>query len=273
MKQITYREKIINNKSGSLLYCVEIKNSIHETSMHWHNQFEIVEFLCEGTLWLANKKTEFKEGDYLIIGSLQPNKISGKGISNFTALLIDTQFIKSDDASFISKMTSFTQKLTKVAFVISSGGGYEEFISIYKELFAIHKRKEYIFSELSVCFKMFSYIEEKFITDVQTAAGEEKIKDIISYIADNYSDNITLKMLSEKFNIEKFSLINRFKHYTGLTPIQYIINIRLQNAYYLLKNGMSVTDTALSCGFDNMSYFTSSFCKKYNICPKNVKTT
>lgn len=270
MKLITYKEKIIKNKPGSFINSVEVKNRLHETLMHWHDEFEIVECLCEGTLWLAGKTFKFKSGDFLIIGSKQPHKISGKGLSNFTALLIDTQFIKANDGEFLKKITSFAQKLTKIAFIIPDGES-AEFAGLYRELFNAHKKNGQIFTEIGICFKLFSIIEENYLENVPVSGEEDEIKDIISYIGDSYSDNITLNLLSEKFNMGKYSLIKKFKRYTGMTPIQYVINTRLQNAYFLLKNGVQVTEAALMCGFDNMSYFTRRFYKKYNICPKNVK--
>ena len=49
------------------------------------------------------------------------------------------------------------------------------------------------------------------------------------------------------------------------------MNIRLRQAYAMLLEGRSVTEAAFDSGFNNLSYFTRRFRKKYSLCPRQVK--
>ncbi len=60
---------------------------------------------------------------------------------------------------------------------------------------------------------------------------------------------------------------NRLKSLTGKSPQEFIRLIRLQKATELLKNGKSVTETAVDCGFVNPKYFSSLFKQQFGVQP------
>ena len=60
-----------------------------------------------------------------------------------------------------------------------------------------------------------------------------------------------------------------FKKYMGTSCLEYIKNLRLEKAAeHFARGTQSVMDTALSCGFGNLSYFYREFKKKYGMTPK-----
>jgi len=74
------------------------------------------------------------------------------------------------------------------------------------------------------------------------------------------ADSITLDMLSAKYSISKQWLIRRFKQRTHKTPMEYLFMTRINQSKLLLRDsGLSITDIAQCCGFENVYYFSSSF--------------
>lgn len=64
----------------------------------------------------------------------------------------------------------------------------------------------------------------------------------------------------------------RFKQVTKVTPLQYIISIRLANAKTLLETkDYNVTETAYEVGFNNPLYFTRLFTKNIGVSPTEYK--
>ena len=60
-----------------------------------------------------------------------------------------------------------------------------------------------------------------------------------------------------------------FKKYIGMSCIQYINNLRLDNASKLLTTtNKTIMEISLDVGFDNLSYFNKLFKRKYNMTPK-----
>ena len=63
-----------------------------------------------------------------------------------------------------------------------------------------------------------------------------------------------------------------FKRETGFTPHEYVINTRLSNARYLLRNtAMSVKDICFSCGFSSESAFCITFKKRAKMTPAQYR--
>ena len=53
-----------------------------------------------------------------------------------------------------------------------------------------------------------------------------------------------------------------------MTCVEYIVNLRLEKAVELFKEGnTSILDISLSVGFHNLSYFHRAFKKKYHMTP------
>ncbi len=94
---------------------------------------------------------------------------------------------------------------------------------------------------------------------------------IKEFIDNNYSSPISLDYLSEKFNMNKFSLIRSFKKEFNLSPHAYIINSRINRAKIMIKNGESLSKISVSCGFYDQSHFVKRFKEYTGLTPENYK--
>jgi AraC-like DNA-binding protein len=99
------------------------------------------------------------------------------------------------------------------------------------------------------------------------------ISDIIELIESNITDTITLTMLSDKLFLNGTYISRKFKHSTGLTLQQYIVEKRIALAKRYLLEGQSVTDSCFQSGFNNYSNFIRTFTKQTGISPGKYKTT
>jgi AraC-like DNA-binding protein len=87
------------------------------------------------------------------------------------------------------------------------------------------------------------------------------------FIDANYGECIDLNNISGEAHFSKFHFIRLFKNIYGLTPHQYLIKVRIDNAKRLLEKGLSVTDTCFRVGFDSSTSFTSLFKKLVSVSP------
>ena len=98
------------------------------------------------------------------------------------------------------------------------------------------------------------------------------LKDIVKFINENYSHELSLKQIAKEFNMSYKYFCRFFKNNFNKTFIEYLNDVRLENAIRMLENeNISITETALSCGFSNMSYFTRTFKKKVGFTPKEYR--
>ncbi len=88
----------------------------------------------------------------------------------------------------------------------------------------------------------------------------DQLSDSLVYIHKNYHQNITLEELAEYAHLSEGQFCRSFKELTGMTPFRYLIRYRiLQSCNQLLLTDKKVTEIALSCGFNNISYYNRAF--------------
>lgn len=102
--------------------------------------------------------------------------------------------------------------------------------------------------------------------------GSNRIKNIMDYLNEHYNTDCSLDQLADMAGISRYHLIRVFKDITNKTPYEYLIDIRLNKAKELLRKGnMPITEICISCGFNNVSHFTSIFKRKTGVSPSHYK--
>lgn len=97
---------------------------------------------------------------------------------------------------------------------------------------------------------------------------EQYVKDAINYITNNFMYDIKIENLAKKLFIERSYLYKLFMEFVNVSPQEYIMQFRLNNACELLKySNHNITDIANYVGFVNTSSFCKAFKKKYNMTP------
>ncbi|WP_028610039.1 helix-turn-helix transcriptional regulator [Paenibacillus harenae] len=87
-----------------------------------------------------------------------------------------------------------------------------------------------------------------------------RIKKLTAFIADHYSEDITINDLAERFNLHPVYLGKLFKVNTGSTFKEYLHRIRINNAEIMLSAGdFTVAEATERCGFHDISYFSKVF--------------
>jgi len=88
-------------------------------------------------------------------------------------------------------------------------------------------------------------------------ASETSLYDVIKYINENISENLTNTKLAEIARFHPRYFIRLFKKQFGTTPHRYIQNIRVKYAVNMLQNGYkikeylpSLLETALADGYE-----------------------
>ena len=91
---------------------------------------------------------------------------------------------------------------------------------------------------------------------------------VLSYINENYNEDLNLDMLANKFFISKYHLSREFNRLVGTSVYRYIIQKRLVMAKQLMNTGISSTSVYQHCGFGDYSNFYRAFKAEYQISPK-----
>ena len=88
-----------------------------------------------------------------------------------------------------------------------------------------------------------------------------------------YGKEIKIPELAKIESLSNSRYITVFKEKMGMTPLEYLINLRINVACDLLKDlNMSVKEVAACVGYDNPYFFSKLFKKKTGISPTGYKT-
>jgi AraC-like DNA-binding protein/uncharacterized cupin superfamily protein len=105
-----------------------------------------------------------------------------------------------------------------------------------------------------------------------TSTGNDLIDGIVKYIKENYMSDIKLSTVAKLKSVSPEHLSRTFKKSTGLGFNEYVTLLRLRRAEEMIQNepGMTISDIAYECGFNDGNYFSYKFKKMYGVSP--IKT-
>jgi AraC family transcriptional regulator len=84
----------------------------------------------------------------------------------------------------------------------------------------------------------------------------------------NFHSDLSLNSLAQESGYSREHFLRMFRVATGITPHQYILDLRLGHAQeWLRRKGASLIDIAASCGFSSQSHMTSVFRKRLGTTP------
>lgn len=105
-----------------------------------------------------------------------------------------------------------------------------------------------------------------------TPVLKNKIKKCMNHIEQNYKRNIDISELSSIANLSTSYFHKIFKLYTGLSPAQYLIGIRLDRAKKLMTHTeLEIKEICYECGMADTSYFCKLFKQKNGYTPLEFK--
>ncbi len=108
--------------------------------------------------------------------------------------------------------------------------------------------------------------------DMRTVSSDYSIARAQHYIEQHYMEHITIEKLANLGYMSKSTFNRRFKSEIGITPIEYLIEVRIKMAkLMLIRKDNQLTDIAIRCGFGSGAYFSSCFQKYVGITPTEYR--
>lgn len=108
--------------------------------------------------------------------------------------------------------------------------------------------------------------------DMRAVSNDYSVARAQHYMEQHYMENITVAKLAALGYVSTSCLNRRFKNEIGITPIEYLIEIRIKRAKTLLKRkNIPITEIALQCGFGSNSHFSSCFQNRTGVSPSEYR--
>ena len=240
-----------------------------EVVSNWHKNIEVLLF-TEGTAFIqyGTEDLSVKKDDIVVVNSGVLHRPHSNIDASYAFLIIDESFciensIDIENCVFEKK---FNDEKTKA-----------HFIKVKKEIESYSKKEEFSGLKLrcAVMNLLINLCSDHLVSantlNEHQDTSEKYVKTTIEYLNEHFDEEINLDMLASLCSITKFHLSREFKRHTGQTIFTYIITLKCKKAQVYLSQGMTVTETALACGFDSVSYFSQTYKKVMGVSPNNAK--
>ncbi len=250
-----------------------------EVEYHKHDFFEIYFFISgEVTYLIEGKSYTLKPWDIILINNKELHKpiINQGSAYERIVIWVNPNFISKISTSDSDLNMCFESTLKNKSNLLRPGTEVLNIIKIilgklsrilFTDSFGSEILKELYLTELIV-FLNKAYINTDIVDIGDDVTYDSKISEIIRYINQNLSADLSLDILSSKFYSSKYHLLREFKKHTGYTLHEYITLKRLLTAKEMLRSGMNISDVCIKCGYNNYSNFIRSFSKTFNVSPK-----
>lgn len=108
--------------------------------------------------------------------------------------------------------------------------------------------------------------------DVRSISSDSLVARVQHYIEQHFGESLAVEDLAGLVHMSASTLTRSFKRETGLSPIKYLIEIRIEKAKDLLKkSNIPITTIADRCGFSSSSHFATEFKKLTDVTPSEFR--
>lgn len=95
-----------------------------------------------------------------------------------------------------------------------------------------------------------------------------RVEQVKKYISENIAKDLSASIVSQRFELSVSSLQHLFKKYQGQSYHQYVEEVRMSKALYLItREGKRINEAMYATGYKNRSTFRAAFKKKFNLRP------
>lgn len=102
--------------------------------------------------------------------------------------------------------------------------------------------------------------------------NETWVEQIAQYIDEHFDETLTLERLAELCHGSPYHLQRTFKQIKGITPIQYIQQVRITHAIkFLTSTDLTINEISMLVGISNTTYFSTLFKKIISQTPSEYR--
>ncbi|NOU77067.1 helix-turn-helix domain-containing protein [Paenibacillus sp. LMG 31458] len=108
---------------------------------------------------------------------------------------------------------------------------------------------------------------------ITEAESDRIVQQAIHYLSTQYAEPITIELMAESLGYNRAYLSRMFKRHTKVTPVTFLLKLRVDKARLLLRERLELTieQIASSVGFYDPLYFSKQFRRWYGVSPSEYR--
>ncbi|WP_127341772.1 helix-turn-helix domain-containing protein [Enterococcus faecalis] len=239
-----------------------IKERHDEITLHWHEELQFISVFSGTLLYnVEGKEFQLRQSESILInsskihGAIPKTELVEYICIDFSPFFINEEIYRlniekySNEPSFSYAFLNLNTRHLAILNTIRKNLKEINFLAVY----------ELLISSLNDLDKYQHPLQK---------TEEALMYQLLDYVHQHFHQPITVEEISQVIPISKKKCTNLFNSYTHLSPINYLIDYRLNQAKkMLLATELNVTEICFSIGFNNVSYFITQFKNKYSFTP------
>lgn len=270
----------IENFNPEVLYIIKCNNKDFINSEYHYHDFIEFSYVISGSTNYRIEDKYYKISEKTLISfnpgvHHQESLNKGEqvvelhiGFRNIQIGNIPIDFILKENQEVTLEFIQYKEEFHKCCLEIISE---QESCEIGKELVL----KSLIMKLIVLFLKEINYVKNKkkaYTYDFTFYNKSNIVEIIIDYFQENYMKNISLDDMSKSIYLSAAYISKIFKERTGESPINYLINLRLERAKDLLiSTELTIKIIAQSVGYKDAYYFSKLFKKYHGYSPSKFR--
>lgn len=269
-KRKLYEKKIIEDEEFPIQFII---NSIYQKGeyfyTHWHEHLEI-HYIIKGTsiFYCNQERITAKEGSLVVFNSNELHQ----GLSDGG---------KIEAIVMIFELSSFSREVAHAGVlfqnVIENDKNIQEMM---KEFYKENQEKQlgYKLACKGILLKILTYLIRHYVVAklsetelLKRNKNLVRLNTVLEYIGKQYTQPISNRELAALIHLSEDRFNHLFRESMGISPLNYMNEIRLKKAKNLLETGeYTVLEVATEVGFGDLNHFGRLFRKKYGCTPSSI---
>lgn len=279
--------EILQYDSPNLPFALQARYLSEYTDMralcHWHPDIECVR-IYEGEMYydINGEKILLHAGDSIIVNSqhLHFGYSNNEQECKFSVILLHPDLLKSNMHNYQKNVYPIIHSSSISYWYFGQNNENTATVNdLLDRIFALrHDNPDDIDCLLIGLFHclwhvLYHQINQKVLHHASQENPDIQLqRQMVSYIFAHYSDNISLDDIAASANISRSKCCKIFQQYLEKSPIAFLNNYRMEISCNLLRNtSYSITEIALSCGYNHLSYYSKMFLRKYGCTPNQYR--
>lgn len=273
------------NSANFLPVIVKTIERFHDTSWYMepsrHEYYEMV-YMKKGNavFEIAEKPAAMGPNDIIIIKPRQPHRFIVKSEAGCEFIVLSFKFENKINGQYsevpLEDFLNFVSSKETGPFITLKVSQKNEIIllmnRILQERESLEPGSEFL--NYLLVLELFVLLSRALKMEWENSIKNKspKLKELIgisiNYIHNNFERDISLGDIAKFVFLSPSYFTRAFKEETGMSPISYLLKVRIERAKELLSDtGLKISDIALSVGFSNQQRFNEMFKKYTSITP------
>lgn len=250
-------------------------------TLHWHPEFELLTAL-RGTLELqvGQATLRLEPGESVLInGNVlhAMRQISGGVVDPMPNIVFSGAMIAPEKSTVYERYVQVIAHCDALPYVLFRQTRWQARVGellaeVYRQMREQGKCYEMtvqrcLIEIFELVFLHFDELPRINSSRVQIAA-EVRLQRMLSFIHTHYASAISLADIAASANVSKSEANRCFHAYTGRSPIDALIQHRLDVAHRMMGDAsLTIREISEACGFHSESYFSRRYRQKYGVSP------